>query len=823
MVGQTLDTESKKHIACLGCRIRRRKCDGLKPICSACVDLNIPVRLCVYHDARIGYKADKAEKTLEKIKEQNLKLKKELQKLKRSSSGNLVSTSFPTRQARKRHQNDPYLLHLPNKAHKKNPLTATTVESSGSFVHYGPISWYAIASTNETLKNISGWFVNVIKMEKERYDRTRSSQRHYGEGNPKLKALTQSLVETSLDIRQHDTHLILQQLLVEISMDLPPKDTLDKLLAYYFHVNSQRTVGFVYVDEGQFYEHYKIYLQFDSKGTTSLFYNGDQDCLLFVMLLLAALAYTGFFASRSIIDNVPDVQINHILMIEYLEALIAASGSHRVPGSSSFMPYLCPEYLIVLIHLGVFERCTPLGRRLQGPMGIGDSLASKQAISCAKVLNLDKDIDLYYPDKSENYKRGLKSIWTCLVYYDLSEALDTGIDLKIKPEDLVMYEYDTSPYVRSLVVLNKVLNQFNEKAVEISGLELTDYIEKQLVSQLDKFLSNDLPSGASDLQYLRSFDFDDIAGSSKYVSTLQMAAIKMLFYSLSQSLYQFCTKMAEQNNGNWRRYELLAIKKGSTLMQYLKDTIEAVRRLILHDNAKYFSLIPTLQIVGKQVTFSLRRCTLFGGHLALRNSNQRYNYQVLNELVNDPQKYAKSLMKSTVPSKRYEIFSYNMQDLEDLEIEKDLNLMKQKLSHLFESKFLIFKLSRMIQMVAKALDNDKFNLNFVKLNYVFFYCSSASNLFLSLAYPPEDNTKLMLIPINSDPQHIDGSAEDVPAPEFNFNDLFKSCIDTTSDNFDFKSFFTGSTDLYQKNEFDEFFQSLDAPGTDSLNDKLPDF
>lgn len=827
MADQSTEVD-KKHIACLGCRIRRRKCDGLKPICSGCVDLNIPVRLCVYHDARVGYKSDKAEKALEKLKRENKSLKNELQRLKRMSSVVVLSNDNETvKHPRRRSRYEPYLLpsDLSGKS-LKNLLTGAIGESSGTHIHYGPISWYAIASTNEPLKNISAWFINTVKLEKERYDRSTADMRQY-EKSTALMTIKELVIDHSLRIHPTDKDLLIQDLLVEIGNNLPSKELLTQLLAYYFHINSQRVVGFVYVDEEQFYDDYNKYLSFDSKGKVKILSSANNNGVPFIMLLLALLTFTGYSLSRTI-EQQKEFQVDYMLMVEYLKTLLMATGLFKSPVSFSFFPSLCPVSLIALIHLAVFERCSPHGKRLQGIMGITDFLTSKQLVIYAKMLHLDKDIDIYYSSKSENYKKGLKSIWTCLIYHDISEGLETGIDLKIKPEELVQYEYDPSPYARSLVVLNRVLNQFNEKVVEITGFELTDYIEKKLVSQLDEFLSKDLTSAASDLQYFRACDFDDTSNAPKYVYLLQMAAIKLLFYSLSQSLYQFCAKMAEQYKGNWRRYELLAIKKGATLMQYLKDTMEATRRLILHENAKLFSLVSTLQVLFKPVTFSLRRCTLFAGDLSLRKSNQKYNFQVLHEMTNHPHKYAKSLMKASLPSKRYEIFSYTVQDLEDLEVEKDMDLMKQKLGHLFESRFLIFKLSRMIHMVAKALDNDKFNLNFVKLNYVFFYCSSASNLFLSLAYPQDGHQKNGTSTTRS---HADINHQSNPttstsslssiSTEFNFSHLFKTCIDTTSENFDFKTFFTGSTDLYQNEELDEFFKYLNLPLSDEYDNSNP--
>lgn len=798
----------EKHVACLCCRIRRRKCDASKPVCSGCSDLNIPPDLCVYHDARVGYKANKSRKTLQKLKNENNRLKKELEFLKAKQSTSQVNLQ-PKKFDNSINDTLPYYMSA-NGRLKKNPLLCLTGETYGTPTHYGPISWVSLISNNAPLKHISLWFMNVIKMEKDKYD-SRNFMNNNVEKDTILKKIRKSIDDNLFGLPAPRPLDLLNRLLFEIGDLLPSKAVFDQILPLYFHLSDQKMIGFVCVDPEHFYEQFNQYVLLDSKGKLSFVIDQDFTCVPFVSLLLSLLGVIDLFLT----SNKPDARTQkpgppQELLYDYFEALILADHLNRGK-PSSIIDLSTPEILQSLVHWAVFDRHVPQGRRQQGLVGISDLLATKQLITYARLLNLDKDLTVYYPDKTESYRRSLTSIWIFLAYIDFAEGLETGISLKIKPEELELYINDHEPYVKTVVIMHRVLNEFNTKAVEITGQDMINLIMRHLMPQLDHILGSVLTSTASDLQYFTTCDFNNIANAPTYARKLRMSTIKLLAYSLSESLLEFGAKFSAQHGFDSTYFEMLAIKRGAAGMKYLELTVHAVKRLIEHKNSQEFSLMPALRVMNRMFMNCARRSVFHVGDLVIRNSDAQYTYQVLQDLLSDTSKYEKSYMEAILPGQRYEIFTYDMSELEDLSYERDINQMRQRLGHLFTHKFLIFRLCRLLLLVGKVLDHEKLNFSFVKLNYVFFYSMTVANLLFSLAFPPDDRNPYNL-PTLSDPESLSNNAAFIATSQepqdFNFNEMFQKFIDTTSQEFDLKSFFTGYTDLYELDDFDRFFQKF---------------
>lgn len=794
----------EKHVACLCCRIRRRKCDAVKPVCSGCVDLNIPQELCVYHDARVGYKANKSRKTLQTLKDENTKLKKELEFLKAKQKSLGPQVKKPTED-----NPLPYYVSIDGRL-RKNPLLCTTGETFGTPTHYGPISWVSLISNNAPLKHISLWFMNVIKMGKDKYDRRKHTDNNV-EKDTILKEIKMALNDNLFEISGTSPSGLLNQLLFEIADIIPIKPVLDEILSRYFHLTDQKMIGFLSVDPETFYTQFDQYVAIDKRGKLSFVVDQNFSCVPFVSLLLSLLGVIDLFLT----SNKPDV-VTHKpgpsqdLLYDYFEALILAD--HLTRGKpSSLIDLSAPETLQSLVHWAVFDRHVPQGRRQQGLVGISDLLTTKQMITMARILNLNKDLSVYYPDRTESYRRSLTSLWMFLAYVDFAEGLESGISLKVKSEELEIYNNDPEPYVRAVVILNKVLNEFNAKSVEITGYQMISFITHELMPPLDYLLGTVLTSASSDLEYFNNCDFDNIANAPTFSRKLRMSTMKLLVYSLSESILEFGSKFSAQHGLDSTYFEMLAIKRGAAGMKYLELTVHSVKRLIEHDNSQEFSLMPALRVMNRMFMNCARRSVFHVGDIVIRNSDAQYTYQVLQDLLSDTSKYEKSYMEAILPGRRYEIFTYETHELEDLTCERDINLMRQRLGHLFTHKFLIFRLCRLLHLVGKVLDHEKLNFSFVKLNYVFFYSVTVANLLYSLAFPPDDRNPYNL-PTLSDPESISNNAAFIATSQepqdFNFNEMFQKFIDTSSQEFDLKSFFTGYNDLYDLDDFDRFFQKF---------------
>lgn len=819
---QIVEKKERKHTACLGCRIRRRKCDNVKPICSGCQEINIPADLCLYHGARVGFKVNGSKKTLEKLRDKKTQLLKEQAAL----------TRVGQRRSQYQASEAYYLPSYHNNQFKKNPLMCTMGDVSGTLTHYGPISWFALISVQEPLKKLSTWFINVMKFEKDRYNKSKFEKKV--EEDNVLRTLNKLLIEFSLGCMEiPDKYSLLNQILSVIVSKLPIQSVSEELLKFYFHLNQQRAVGFVYLDMDSFYEKLEKYISFDDQGKAHLTMSlpKDQDGLSFIMLYLSMLTYQAFFASTLNTSSYP--QVNHLQMLEYLETLLLASEVLQSDESFGISPFLDPETLLAIIHVCVFQRCTPHGNISRGIIGGNDVLIVRQLIVYARILRLDEDIDVAYQTKTPEYRKSLKSIWYCLMYFDISEGLETGIPLKIKPKELERYKNENL-YIRSMIVINDVLNQFNDNVLMVDKLKLIDWIQNTLAPQLDNFLKKEFPSAEEHIEYLEKFDFDNINDSHKYVWHLQMAAIRILIYSTSASFYHFCATVTDQVGVESKKFRYIAMKRMGALVVFIRNVLNAAKILSEHKNSSYFSLVSSLLVISRQMTFALRRVSIYIGGMVVRNYDQQYSLQFLSTLMNDSDRYAKTLLDTLIKTSDYHSFSFSLDSLENFEIEKNFDELDKFYFRLDDYKFLAFENCRILQQMMKSLENKKYNLNFLRLDYIFFYGLTASNLFLALAFSSDeikDNAKVAgKIPDahddngnNIETEHQTEISDASRNNDFDFNDLFERAIDTNSERFDFKSFFTTSNDLYQHEDIEQFLENLTMPLSDYYSNNSPFF
>lgn len=829
-----MERKKEKHIACLGCRIRRRKCDNVSPICSGCLEISVPANLCIYHEARVGFKVHGSQKTLDKLRDINKQLTEQHNALQNFVNNNGGAATQEPKNTLPQVSKDQTFF--------KNPLMRTMGNVSDSLTHYGPISWFALISAQKPLMNISNWLINVIKFEKDKHNKANYEKKV--KEDDKLKIITDHLLTHWLGESEiADKAGFVNMLLKNIAGLLPNKALSDTIVKFYSHLNGQRAVGFIYVDEETFMAKFNKYLSFDEQGNphVNVEMPNDREGLSFIMFYLSILTFLGFYASRLYKSLVP--QLNHFHMLEYLETLLLASEILETDEAYSITGHVDVDTLTAMIHVLVFEKILPHGRHRQGIMGGDDALVVKHLIIYARLLKLDKPLHIAYPETSDNYKKSLKSIWICLAYFEVSECLETGIAPKIKSEDLKIYKNDESLYIRSVVFLNDVMNQFNEKVSSMNKLELVDWIHKNLIKRVDNFIKEEFLPASEHIAFLKNFDFEEISKSKEYVYYLQMSSIRTLTYSVSASLFQFCAVISDQLSTNDNIFELLAIKRTAILAQFNRDLFAAIQIVMNHKNSSHFSVISSLMVLERQVTFGLRRAALFLGGIVLKNYDPQYTIQFFGNILNDSNRCAQTLMNTIVRTSDFNTRDFTLDELEDFEVEKDQSKMEKQFANLFDHKYLVFQACRLLHQMVQSMENIKYNLNFIRLHYIFFYTLTMTNLFLALIYSydeeltpvgqvkpnPEksnpvkqkepksklENKNNPLKPTSSTASTSSStSARNDSSSEFDFNDLFERAIDTNSDKFDFKSFFTTSNNLYQQNDIEEFLENLTMPLAD---------
>lgn len=151
-------------------------------------------------------------------------------------------------------------------------------------------------------------------------------------------------------------------------------------------------------------------------------------------------------------------------------------------------------------------------------------------------------------------------------------------------------------------------------------------------------------------------------------------------------------------------------------------------------------------------------------------------------------------------------FSYKLSDFDDFEIDDNFDDLNENFLKFHDVKYIVVIFNKKMLEILDLLVNGNYNFNYMKLNYGFFLMLKMSSLFLNIVFPYNNDQDLnnSKVNIKEDQQNTSSSSSEEEEKEFDFNELFKNAIDTTSNKFDFESFLTGFGNIYQPNEIDDF-------------------
>ncbi|ODQ57256.1 hypothetical protein WICANDRAFT_65513 [Wickerhamomyces anomalus NRRL Y-366-8] len=803
-------------VACISCRLRRRKCDRAKPVCTGCKDLNIPQELCVYKDLKAKTKSNDRKEILDQYKSDNMKLKNQKFRLMEGIELAFVEKSRLLREelassSALNNESSPANVILQTqykksieKDSKKNEQDIT------NNLHFGSISWGSLMTSEPDMQVLLEQMDSIIKRQKVQLDSLKKNFEEPVNENCILSKVKAYITSVALGIEKLDDFQIFQHLFHDIEKNLPTYKELKKFLDHQFRISQTDYVAFFSVDEETYYEILHRVLKFDGEGkpTIQISLPEQSSRLMDLAYVISYLIYIAYHRSQLIHDN---HNANHMLLLEYSETLL---HSYRLlcnafKCDNSFLPTHTPEELHTMLYITTFERYTPHGRHKSNE-SIDNTMNSRNLTSIARVLQLNQNIDIVYSGRSENYRKSLKSAWYLLVLVDVMESLESGLPPKIRPDEILRYKDHYNGYIESLIVLNRVLYKFHKYDLDSmqNTYEFVRIVDEELVTDLRRLLKSELRPARYDFECLLGFDFDDISMSGEFVKETACFAIKFNIFSLIQTLYFICFKkleMIDKESDETKKFNILSMKYSTLIISLIGEVFILYDKLSSHPNSYEYAVLESIMAIFPHLSLALRRVYICAGARIFEKLPINKPSAVKRFLYARPAN-ENTLLKELHLKQEYQI-DYKIEDLADYDADEDINELFARFSPLLDYRFVIFNFSQVLKKISENLFNEKSNINFVKLNHIFFYLLKLTSFFLNATFV--DDAKALgnatsFKGLHDTPRASRYSDESESESEFNFKDLFEKAINTKSENFDFKEFFNNTNGIYQTTDIDDF-------------------
>lgn len=802
-----------KSAACLGCRIRRRRCDRMKPVCTGCLDLNVPPELCVYRS--IGIMSKDSRNTLSVIKTQNAELKQQLIHLQtalRKTKGTGLTDII---------ENDDYSsdevereLSEANKIQKnsslshsykhlqlnpqRNPLLCTIRETKFSTTHLGSISLDALSQSEPSIKLLLSQIHTVIRRERLKYDAKRRKFGNFVKNDEGLNSIKFKILDRMIGLSPENDFEILNTIFAEIEKNFPDSASLEFLLNSYFKHNEDRYVVFVYVDEETTRQSFNRFLDTSGKRPKiNIKLPEEVDKLPGLLLLLSAMVFSTFLKSVTIGSKHSD--FNYLLYLEYAEAILSTKPFLEDKYSSKSL--ITPETLVALTHIVGFETYTPHGRVMdQDANGAESVVVVRRLVDIAKSLNLHKNIDYYYADKNQSVRKSLKNLWFFLVHIEQIESFEHGLPSKIHPKTIRYYPDYSNSLTRVTLVINQILGVYFKIETTADTYSFVDKVENQCIRPLKSSLSKEFGSLQREIDLLQNFNFDDVSLIPEFRYLVQQMVIRFIALGMLQAFHYLCFKRLEQSGDRSPRYErfkILTWKYSMVVPILVAEVLTGFKRLTHHPNHPRFHVIASLLQLSFEMRMAERRMGIYASARIL-DMLKVGNSTMIKKLLFQSKKNKNNEIHEILRERGEYQHCYTLSDFDDSQIDDNFTQLMDKFSRFQDVKYIIVVFSKKMLEILDLLANGNYNFNYMKLNYGFFLMLKMSSLFLNLVFPYQELSDKAIIK-----EEVSTSEE-----EFDFNELFKTAIDTSSSKFDFESFFTGSFgNVYQVNEIEDFFAS----------------
>ena len=693
------------NTACIGCRLRRKKCDKQSP-CSTCKELQIPKELCIYR--RIGLVSKDSNATYVKEVQRNRELKDEVSRLKSIVNYNNTATQkeyfFSNNNDKVRH-----ILLNP----QKNPLLCTVMSSQQSLAYLGSISVAAVTQSEPRMKmmlqNIHTVIMNAkIKLEKQ-VPVTLSN-------SPMLEIFNAECQSQYLAMgHQNDSTII--NLIGEIETMFPTFDTFTHAMVSIFRTTTDRWILIPYADEATFYKRFYSIASFDPMGNVHFHIDlqnspGDLNFLAMTMSMLCICA----FAYQQ--TKFP-IGLDYMLYSKYVNALLRIDGQN-IKFTEVDVTY---ERVFTLYLLSLLETYTTSGGFLNSFEEICEGIFKmRNLITMAISIHLHEDLDKWYPQTSPGEKRMMKTLWYCLVLFETFESIDLGFISKIEPSTLKRYDSCCNPLTEGIHMLNGVMFSYN--MIDDGPLDqFIDFVETELIRRLKNHLKDEFGPAYIDMQKFQQFDLDDLSEEnlSAYSLILQRLAMRFLILGVILTLYHICHKRLEQvgdtHTDHSRRLKLLGWKYSLTIENLLKEMWIGYSRIGKHPAFYRFYPTTSLIMMAPILRFSQRRVTLFTIAKLLNTMNVDENL-IANHILYGDNRGITALLKD-LKEKGQAPNLFSLEQLENMDVDNNFEQLLENFGSLENVHTIVLNIAITTLDILQSMQSKLTSFNFLKLSKIF--------------------------------------------------------------------------------------------------------
>lgn len=701
-----MENNEDTKIACIGCRIRRKRCDKQSP-CATCKELQIPKELCIYR--KIGLISKDSKVTLAREQQRNRALKDEVARLKAIKEYNDSSKTKEYFYLKNHDRFEQFQLNP-----EKNPLLYTIASSDQSLAYLGSISVAAMTQSEPKMKLFLQHVHNVILSEKIKFER----QLPPVVDTPMLEIFNRQCQLQNLGMgHQEDSTVI--KLIREIEMECFPKEELfHKSMKIIFRTNVNRWIMVPYVDEESFYKKFDKLATFDSNGQLRLNIdvNSETRELNFIALILVMLSLCAFSFQQS---KVPSFGLDYVLLTKYGNALLRVDAQQLTLKDRD----LTYDRILALYVLTLLEKYTTTGGFLNSFTEICEGVFSiRNYITMAVSLHLNDDLDKWYPNATVGERRMMKTLWYCLVLFETFESMDLGFISKLEPSSFKRYDYYYNPLIESIHVVHGVL--FSYSMVDDGQLDQFIYfVELELIKRLRVHLRDEYMPMHEDMKSFQSIDLDDLSHEnlSVYSSILQRLAMRFLILGVILSLYHVCLKRLEQvgatDTQQARRLRLLAWKYTLTIGVLSKEMWLGYSRVGTHHNFFHFYPTASLMMMAPILRFAQRRVLIFSISKLMELLDLDETL-IANHILYGDSKRIIALLQGLRSKGELETM-YTTEQLGDFDVEDDWDALVAKFGALENVNTLVLNMSITMYDILLFMHSELTSFNFLKLSKIF--------------------------------------------------------------------------------------------------------
>ncbi|CCH41413.1 hypothetical protein BN7_954 [Wickerhamomyces ciferrii] len=744
----------------------------------------------------MGLISKDAKATLNSMKEKNMAMKEEMMKISQEMDAAELG----------QHERS-------NKDLVNNPLFKTVQESSTSLTHFGSTSWEAQLSSEPLFKAILDESHNVLENEfkaHQRPDNQRSTPEREFEHVLEVSSLIQTINHTAIDGSgcQLEEHIFssMHQIVGKIEDLLPDMTIIKHILWLYKEYNSIEAINFQSINfeflDSIVWNFLSESNEIKGKAIITLNFPNDFHKISGFLLFLSSFCWLIFCQSLS---PVTDRHVDFKLITEYEDALYLLA--HNYLSSKNELRYLYTvEAFQAIMLTRWFRQFVP--KSLEAQIGgTQTSVFVRRKITLGKILNLNKDIDIYYAHKSDFVRKQLKSLWYAMVNFDSIQSFETGIPPKIT-DPIIRYKDFKNIFTETPIVVNEVLNAYQDIEFIDDTYVFIKLLEIRVIKPLKDFIRKEFNALEDDVTSFRDFDFDNVLnhGFHDYV---QYVAYRSVVFSIIQTFYQICYQrlkfINDQNSKISKVIFIKTMKYSLGIISLNKEFLIAYKRLSLHPNGNNFYPLPSLRMTFyPSIRLSHRRATLF---IYTRLLDQ-LKIKDIPKFVDDFFYKSDSISDSSEILQKFEqqdIYhenDYTYLDYCDMEIDDNYDALILKFDKFQDWKFVSYISASIIQESFNCLKvNDRFNFDFITYNYLYFITFKLSKFFLRYAYSSLNEKKPKSTSTTNNQKDSKAVKE------------FKKQFESRRDSFNFKTFFQDSY-IYKDSDdhkLNELFSSLDLP------------